>query len=125
MKKALEQVTEFHNIFKIYSQDRPKLPQKVTRDLRKRILKEEYEEYQQAEDDDDLVEIADALADMIYVIIGTAVSYGIPIDKVFDEVHASNMSKLGTNGQPIYRSDGKISKGENFFEPNIKKLVDG
>jgi len=69
------------------------------------------------------VEVADALADLVYVIYGMALELGIPLDDVLEEVHRSNLSKLGEDGKPIYREDGKVMKGPNFFEPNIRKVL--
>lgn len=72
----------------------------------------------------DIVETADALGDLDYVVAGTSVAFGIPHDDVVEEIHASNMSKLGADGKPIYREDGKVLKGPNYFKPNIKKILD-
>lgn len=124
MKEAFGQVWDFHNIFNCYKSDYPELPSDEIRDLRKRLLKEEYEEFLEAEDENDLVGIADALADIMYIVLGTAVSYGIPIDEVFDEVHRSNMSKVGEDGKPIHREDGKILKGKNYFKPDIVSILE-
>jgi predicted HAD superfamily Cof-like phosphohydrolase len=92
--------------------------------LRIRLLREEFDEYIKAENEDDIVEIADALADIIYIACGTAVSYGIPLDKVFDEVHRSNMAKL-VDGKPIRRDDGKVLKPEGWTPPDTKSAVFG
>ena len=94
-----------------------------TRKLRQNLLDEEIWEYWRAESDNDIVEIADALADIVYVAVGTAIAYGVPFDKVFAEVHRSNMSKLDKDGKPIYREDGKVMKGENYEPPNIRKVL--
>jgi len=93
--------------------------------LRRKLLKEEVEEYFEGEDKDDLENVAKELADIIYIVCGTAVSYGIPLDRVFDEVHRSNLSKLGDDGKPLRREDGKILKGPNYSPPNIKKILYG
>lgn len=124
MKKAFEQLKEFHEIYDCHRSEKPNLPSQDVRDMRQRILEEEYTEYLDAEQDNNIVEIADALADIIYVAIGTAVAYGIPIDKIFEEVHNSNMSKLGQDGKPLRREDGKVLKGPNYFRPNIKRIID-
>ena len=116
-------VEEFHRIYSVYISEKPELPVKETRDLRISLLREEFEEYLEAEADNDLVEIADALGDMLYIIHGTAVSYGIPLDEVFNEIHRSNKSKLGVDGKPIYREDGKVLKGPNFFRPDIAGII--
>ena len=119
-----EMVKEFHRIYSVYISDKPELPKQETRDLRVSLLKEEWNEYLLGEFNDDLVEIADALGDMLYIIHGTAISYGIPLDKVFDEIHRSNKSKLGDDGQPIYREDGKVLKGPNFFSPDVAGIIE-
>jgi len=85
---------------------------------------EEMIELQDAEADDDLAGIADALADLVYFAIGTAVAYGIPFDEVFSEVHRSNMTKLDTDGNVIYRDDGKVLKPDTWEPPHIKEILD-
>ena len=100
----------------------PELPDGAERCLRTRLLQEEFEEYLFAEGQSDLVEIADALADIIYIACGTAVSYGIPLDEIFEEVHASNMAKL-VDGKVIRRADGKIQKPEGWQPPNISAIL--
>jgi predicted HAD superfamily Cof-like phosphohydrolase len=102
---------------------RPEFPIDKERELRRNLLKEEYLEYLNAELEDNFVEVADALADIIYIACGTAVSYGIPLDKIFEEVHNSNMSKL-VDGKPMYREDGKVMKPEGWKPPNIRKILD-
>lgn len=116
-------VKEFHETYGAYISEESKLPDSSIRELRKSLLQEEFDEYMKAEEDNDLVEIADALGDMMYIIYGTAISYGIPLDDIFNEIHASNMSKLGEDGKPIRREDGKILKGPNFFRPDIAKFL--
>jgi len=91
--------------------------------MRRNILVEEVREYNSASVDRDLVEIADALADIVYVAYGTALTYGIDLDVVLAEVHRSNMSKLDADGKPIMREDGKVLKGPNYFKPNIRKAL--
>lgn len=93
MTTQLQKVKEFHDTFNVYSSETPALPETKIRDLRKRLIDEEHEEFKLGEVNNDIVEIADALADLIYVINGTAVSYGIPLDEIFDIVHNSNMDK--------------------------------
>jgi predicted HAD superfamily Cof-like phosphohydrolase len=119
-----DMVHEFHRVYDCNISPTPVLPNKDERALRIALLQEEYREYIQAEKDNDLVEIADALADMLYIINGTCVSYGIPIDEIFAEVHASNMSKLDENGKVIRRDDCKVLKGPNFFKPKIKEIME-
>lgn len=116
-------VKQFHEIYDCNIGDHAAFPNDDERDLRKRLLKEEFDEYIKAEEDNDLVEVADALGDMLYIIYGTAVSYGIPINEVFEEIHNSNLSKLGEDGLPIRRDDGKVLKGPNYFRPNIKNIL--
>jgi predicted HAD superfamily Cof-like phosphohydrolase len=103
----------------------PKFPGGGERVLRMKLLKEEFDEYNEGEYHNDLENIAKELADIIYIVCGTAVSYGIPLDRVFDEVHRSNLSKLGDDGKPLRREDGKILKGPNYSPPNIKKILYG
>ena len=102
--------------------EKPELPDGAERCLRTRLLQEEFEEYLFAEGQNDLVEIADALADIIYIACGTAVSYGIPLDDVFESVHASNMAKL-VDGKVIRRADGKVQKPEGWQPPDIKRIL--
>lgn len=103
---------------------KPAFPSEEERELRIKLLAEEYDEYQVGENNDDLENIAKELADIIYIVCGTAVSYGIPLDRVFDEVHRSNMAKL-VDGKPIRREDGKILKPEGWTPPDIKKILYG
>jgi predicted HAD superfamily Cof-like phosphohydrolase len=88
-------------------------------------MEEENNEYLEACMNNDKVEIADALGDQLYVLLGTINTHGMQsiIEPIFEEIHASNMSKLGTDGKPIYREDGKILKGENYFRPNLKQFL--
>lgn len=116
-------VLEFHKTFNCSIADAPGFPYQEIRNCRIDLLKEEFDEYLHAERSDNLVEVADGLADMVYVIFGTAIAYGIPLEKILDEVHASNMSKLGEDGRPIFREDGKVLKGPNFFRPNIPGIL--
>ena len=115
-------VKEFHQAFGQRVGKKPELPDMEERDLRKKLLIEEVNEYYNAEYADDLVEIADALADIIYIACGTAVSYGIPLDRVFTEVHRSNMAKL-VDGKVLRRSDGKIQKPEGWTPPDIETIL--
>ena len=116
-------VKEFHRAFGVPINYRAGLPNMERRELRRKILHEEYLEYIQAEAHHDLVEIADALADMAYVICGTCLEYGIPFDDVIAEVHRANMSKLGEDGKPIHREDGKVIKGPNYAPPDLAKVL--
>ena len=94
--------------------------------LRFNLMKEENEEYLEAAQNKDLVEVADALGDMLYILCGTMIEHGMQnkIEAVFDEIQRSNMSKLGEDGKPIYRKDGKVLKGPNYFKPNIHSVLD-
>jgi len=91
--------------------------------LRHNLIKEELDEFEKALKDKNLKEVADALADILYVTYGAGHAFGIDLDKCFDEVQRSNMSKLGENGKPIYNDQGKVMKGPNYFEPNLKKYI--
>ena len=102
----------------------PAFPDDQERILRMRLMEEEFDEYLAGEANNDLENIAKELADIIYIVCGTAVSYGIPLDRVFDEVHRSNMAKL-VDGKPIRREDGKILKPEGWTPPDIKSIMYG
>ena len=101
----------------------PEWPDKDTRQLRLDLIGEEFQELVESVDDQDMVGVADALTDLLYVVYGAGHAFGIPLDRCFTEVHESNMSKLDENGKPIYRKDGKVLKGKNFREPNLKKIL--
>jgi predicted HAD superfamily Cof-like phosphohydrolase len=126
MQKQLQAVQEFHSAFGIgYSEIlRGTLGNDKNR-LRFNLMKEENEEYLQAVQADDIVEIADALGDMLYILCGTIIEHGLQhkIEAVFDEIQRSNMSKLGEDGKPIYREDGKVLKGPNYFKPNFDTIL--
>jgi hypothetical protein len=108
-----------HSIF-------PELPGEDRRTLRKNLLAEEYQEYLDGETNNDLVEIADALIDMTYIIYGTGVEYGLPMDDLFNEVHRSNMTKLDpATGKPIRRADGKIMKPPTYSKPDLASIIEG
>ncbi|THF53395.1 hypothetical protein E6C50_04110 [Flavobacterium supellecticarium] len=126
MKKQLQAVQEFHESFGLGVSSFPKadLGEQVNR-LRYNLMKEENEEYLEAVQNNDLVEIADALGDMLYILCGTILEHGLQhkIEEVFDEIQRSNMSKLGEDGKPIYREDGKVMKGPNYFKPNFETIL--
>ena len=94
--------------------------------LRFNLMKEENEEYFEAAQNNDLVEVADALGDMLYILCGTIIEHGMQdkIEEVFNEIQRSNMSKLGADGKPIYREDGKVLKGPDYFKPNIRAILE-
>ena len=91
--------------------------------LRIDLIKEELDELQEAMKNNDLLEVADALTDILYVTYGAGHAFGVDLDKCFDEVQNSNMSKLGENGDPIYNESGKVMKGPNYFKPDLTKFV--
>ena len=91
--------------------------------LRIDLIKEELDELKEAMKNNDLLEVADALTDILYVTYGAGHAFGINLDKCFDEVQNSNMSKLNENGEPIYNESGKVMKGPNYFKPNLTKFV--
>ncbi|ESU20336.1 hypothetical protein FEDK69T_28530 [Flavobacterium enshiense DK69] len=126
MQKQLNAVKEFHDAFGLGVGQEPKgcLGDQVNM-LRFNLMKEENEEYLEAVQNNDLVEIADALGDMLYILCGTILEHGLQhkIEEVFDEIQRSNMSKLGEDGNPIYREDGKVMKGPNYFKPNFEEIL--
>ena len=100
------------------------IPDNKIVELRIKLIKEELNELQQAITNQDLIEIADALTDILYVTYGAGHSFGIDLDKCFSEVQRSNMSKLGNDGKPIYNEDGKVMKGPNYTKPNLKQFIE-
>ena len=111
---------------KTFGQDvknEPSLSTDKINKLRVDLIKEELEELNEAMKNKDLLEVADALTDILYVTYGAGHAFGIDLDKCFNEVQNSNMSKLDSNGKPIYNSDGKVMKGPNYFKPDLKKFV--
>ena len=120
-----EKVQEFMDAFGQEVVTKPDWPKAKTMELRMDLIEEEVEEFNHACCDatGSLVDIADALADILYVVYGAGHAFGIDLDKCFSEVHRSNMSKLGEDGKPIYRDDGKVLKGENFTEPNLESVL--
>ncbi|QCX00835.1 hypothetical protein FGM00_12210 [Aggregatimonas sangjinii] len=127
MKNKLNAVKEFHNAFGLGVSETmcADLGEAKNR-LRFNLMDEENKEYLEAAENNDLVEVADALGDMLYILCGTILEHGMQykIEEVFDEIQRSNMSKLGANGQPIYREDGKVLKGPNYFKPGIRAILD-
>jgi len=126
IKKPIQAVIDFHNAFGLGVEQNPKanLPHAISK-LRFDLMKEENEEYLEATRANDIVEIGDALGDMLYILCGTIIAHGFQdkIESIFDEIQKSNMSKLGADGKPIYRKDGKVLKGPNYFKPNIEKIL--
>ena len=101
----------------------PTWPDFNTRELRLALIQEELEELSDAVADRDMIQIADALTDLLYVVYGAGHSFGLDLDECFEEVHRSNMSKLGENGRPIHREDGKVMKGPGYFEPDLEGIL--
>ena len=127
MKNKIAAVTEFHTAFKLNMNKEPIVNIGEDRKkLRFDLMKEENEEYLEAAENNDLVEVADALGDMLYILCGTIIEHGMQdkIEEVFNEIQRSNMSKLGNDGKPIYREDGKVLKGPNYFKPNIAEILE-
>lgn len=127
LKDTIEAVELFHDAFNIPNNYEP-TPQLSEADiqLRYNLMKEENEEYLEAAKNGDIVEIADALGDQLYILCGTILKHGLQhkIAEVFQEIQRSNMSKLDANGKPIYREDGKVLKSELYFKPNIKTILE-
>ena len=102
---------------------KPSFSSEKINDLRYNLIKEELGELKQAMDDKDLLEVADALTDILYATYGAGIAFGIDLDKCFEEVQNSNMSKLGVDGKPIYNEAGKVMKGPNYLKPDLSKFV--
>lgn len=127
MKRRIEAVKEFHTAFGLGMNDLPIANLGEAKNmLRFNLMKEENEEYLEAANNNDLTEVADALGDMLYILCGTIIEHGMQhkIEEVFEEIQRSNMSKLGEDGKPIYREDGKVLKGPNYFKPEIQKILE-
>ena len=101
----------------------PSFSSEKINNLRYNLIKEELDELKKAMDNKDLLEVADALTDILYVTYGAGIAFGIDLDKCFDQVQKSNMSKLGNDGKPIYNKAGKVMKGPNYFKPDLSKFV--
>ena len=126
MKKKIEAVKAFHTAFKLGYSETPRADLGMPKNLlRYELMREENEEYLEAANNNDLVEVADALGDMLYILCGTIIEHGLQhkIEEIFDEIQRSNMSKLGEHGEPIYREDGKVLKGPNYFKPDIASVL--
>ncbi len=127
MKNKIAAVHKFHTAFGLGIKGTPTANLGLKKNLlRYELMREENEEYLEAAKANDLVEVADALGDMLYILCGTIIEHGMQnkIEEVFNEIQRSNMSKLGANGKPIYREDGKVLKGPNYFKPNIKEILE-
>ena len=127
LNKQISAVTSFHKAYGLGVDDKPTvaLPDSIST-LRFNLMKEENEEYLEAAKEGDLIEVGDALGDMLYILCGTIIANGFQdkMEAIFDEIQKSNMSKLDENGKPIYREDGKVMKGPNYFKPNLRKIIE-
>ena len=118
-----EDVRKFMNTYGQEVKSKPSFPDKKILKLRCDLIEEELDELKNAIKDNDIVEVADALTDLLYVTYGAGHAFGIDLDKCFDEVQNSNMSKLDENGKPIYNESGKVMKGPNYFKPDLSKFI--
>ena len=118
-----ESVRKFMETFGQEIKEKPGFPNNKIISLRFNLIKEELEELKEAIQNKDIKEVADALTDILYVTYGAGHAFGINLDKCFQEVQNSNMSKLGVDGKPIYNDKGKVMKGPNYFKPNLSKFV--
>ena len=126
IKDTIKEVEKFHNAFGIENNYEPTpILSESERELRHRLMSEENEEYLEAAKNGDIIEIADALGDQLYILCGTILKHGLQdkIVDVFKEIQRSNMSKLDKQGKPIYREDGKVMKSELYFKPDIKSIL--
>lgn len=125
MKKQLNLVAQFHTTYGVETLTTPQMPSPKICRLRHSLLQEEVDELNTAAMSGDLTGVADGIADCLYIIYGTILAFGLQdkIEAIFDEVHASNMSKVDENGNAILRADGKILKGPNYFKPDIEKIL--
>ena len=127
LQEVIQAVEKFHTAFKIGNNYEPTVDLSESDiELRHRLMAEENEEYMEAAKKGDLVEVADALGDMLYILCGTILKHGLQskIEEVFQEIQRSNMSKLDANGQPIYREDGKVMKSDLYFRPDIASILE-
>ena len=118
-----ERVKKFMETFGQEIKEKASFPNDKITSLRYDLIKEELNEFKEAIDKKDIKEVADALTDILYVTYGAGHAFGIDLDKCFEEVQNSNMSKLGNDGKPIYNDKGKVMKGPNYFKPNLSKFV--
>ena len=118
-----EKVKKFMETFGQEIKEKTEFPNEKITSLRLDLIKEELDELKEAIDNKDIKEVADALTDILYVTYGAGHAFGINLDKCFEEVQSSNMSKLGSDGKPIYNDKGKVMKGPNYFKPNLDKFV--
>ncbi len=125
MQKQLKQLKEFHTAFNLGCVEKPMQVNEETKQLRIKIMREEVDEAIEAMEREPIENIAKELADVLYVAYGTITEYGLSdkMEQIFDEVHKSNMSKLGPEGKPLYREDGKVLKGDHYVLPDIKSIL--
>ena len=126
-KEMLDKLVEFNEVYGIeYSKELVKHPTIKNHELRYELMREENKEFLEAIMNEDPVEVADAVGDMLYILLGTILDLGLQykIEDIFNEIHRSNMSKLGEGGKPIYREDGKLLKGPNFTPPNLVQFIE-
>ncbi len=127
MQDTINKVKEFHEVFGLEYNEEPtvNVSDRII-ELRHRLMQEENDEYLEAAKARDLILIADALGDKLYILCGTLIAHGLQykIEEVFEEIHRSNMSKLDEAGKPIYREDGKIMKSKKYFLPDIKGILE-
>jgi predicted HAD superfamily Cof-like phosphohydrolase len=127
LSEIIDCVREFHEVYGLSYSQQPtgELEQRLV-ELRHRLMQEENDEYLEAAREGNLVQVADALGDKLYILCGTILAHGLQhkIVEVFEEIHRSNMSKLGEDGKPVYREDGKILKGKNYFLPDIHGVLE-
>jgi predicted HAD superfamily Cof-like phosphohydrolase len=118
-----ESVKKFMETFGQEIKEKAEFPSDKITSLRYNLIKEELDEFKDAMKNKDITEVADALTDILYVTYGAGHAFGINLDKCFEEVQNSNMSKLGSDGRPIYNDQGKVMKGPKYFKPNLNKFV--
>ena len=118
-----QSVKKFMETFRQEIKEKAGFPNDEITSLRYELIKEELDELKEAIDSQDIKEVADALTDILYVTYGAGHAFGINLDKCFEEVQNSNMSKLGSDGRPIYNDKGKVMKGPNYFKPDLNKFV--
>ena len=118
-----ESVKKFMETFGQEVKEKASFPSEKITSLRYDLIKEELDELKEAMDNKDIKEVADALTDILYVTYGAGHAFGIDLDKCFQEVQNSNMSKLGLDGKPIYNENGKVMKGPKYFKPNLEKFI--
>ncbi len=134
MNKMQMQVAEFHSYYHVPILGSPDIPDQKRIDLRIELIREEFRElcfacgvdmytYIGKVNKPHLVDVADALGDLLYVVFGSALEFGLDMEPIFDEIQRSNMSKLGDNGKPIYASNGKVLKGPHWFPPDIARII--